>query len=310
MRLAAGADDSAAWTIGHTLADSQNWARFLMESPANLMTPTILAKTVKERFVGRNVNVVAHDKAWAESKKMGSFLSVTRGSAEPPVFLEITYNGAPNSKDAPICLVGKGITFDSGGISIKPSAAMDEMRADMGGAACVVATIDALERNKVPVNVKGWSRNYNIYVCFRCDFSNNFMFFLVAGLIPSCENLPSDRATKPGDVVFAMNGKSICVDNTDAEGRLILCDAICYAGEFKPKYIVDVATLTGAVFVALGDCVSGAYSNNQRLWEILEAAGKESGDRVWRMPLFKHYTKQMTGKKCSIKSRFNINCTI
>lgn len=218
--------------------------------------------------------MVAHDKAWAEKKGMGSYLSVAQGSAQPPVFIEVTYNGSSNEDDQPICLVGKGITFDSGGISIKPSAAMDEMRADMGGAACVLATIDALERNKVPVNVKG--------------------------LIPSCENMPSHRATKPGDVVFAMNGKSICVDNTDAEGRLILCDAICYAGEFNPKFIVDVATLTGAVFIALGDCVSGVYSNDERLWSLLERSGRETGDRVWRMPLFKHYVKKMTGMSTSL----------
>lgn len=117
-----------------------------------------------------------------------------------------------------------------------------------------------------------------------------------AGFIPLCENLPSDRATKPGDVVFAMNGKSICVDNTDAEGRLVLCDAICYSAKFNPKYIVDVATLTGAIVIALGDCVAGAYTNDQRLWNVLEASGSDTGDRVWRMPLFKHYTKQMTGK--------------
>lgn len=143
------------------------------------------------------------------------------------------------------------------------------MRADMGGAACVVATIDALSRNKVPVNVKG--------------------------LIPLSENLPSDRATKPGDVVFAMNGKSICVDNTDAEGRLVLCDALCYSAKFKPKFVLDIATLTGAMRIALGDCVAGVFTTNERLWNLLEAAGSETGDRVWRMPLFKHYTKQLTG---------------
>lgn len=122
------------------------------------------------------------------------------------------------------------------------------------------------------------------------------MFLMcLAGLIPLCENLPSDRATKPGDVVVASNGKTICVDNTDAEGRLVLCDAICYSAKFNPKYVLDIATLTGAVIIALGNCVAGAYSNDHRLWNILEASGSETGDRVWRMPLFKHYTKQLTG---------------
>lgn len=147
---------------------------------------------------------------------------------------------------------------------------MDAMRADMGGAACVVATIDALSHNQVPVNVKG--------------------------LIPLSENLPSDRATKPGDVVFAMNGKSICIDNTDAEGRLVLCDALCYSNKFNPKFVLDIATLTGAMKIALGDCVAGVFTTNDRLWNLLETAGSETGDRVWRMPLFKHYTKQLTGK--------------
>lgn len=268
VRLADGASGRTEWNLGTTLANSQNWARFLMDSPANLMTPEIFAENVIKRLSGR-VDVVAYDRKWAEEQGMGSFLSVARGSIEPPVFLEITYNGNADKNSNPICLIGKGITFDSGGISLKPSASMDAMRADMGGAACVVATIDALSYNKVPVNVKG--------------------------LIPLSENLPSDRATKPGDVVISMNGKSICVDNTDAEGRLVLCDALCYSAKFNPKFVLDIATLTGAMKIALGDCVAGAFVNNQRLWNILEAAGSETGDRVWRMPLFKHYTKQITG---------------
>lgn len=239
-----------------------------MDTPANLMTPTIFAENVVARCTPLGVTVQAHNEQWAREKKMGSYLSVTRGSQEPPVFLELTYTGVPGSDAKPICLVGKGITFDSGGISLKPGSKMDEMRADMGGAACVAGTIAALAELKVPVNVKA--------------------------LIPLCENMPSGTATKPGDVVYAMNGKSICVDNTDAEGRLVLCDAICYADTFNPKFILDIATLTGAVKVALGDCVAGAFTNNQKLWEHLHAAGSETGDRVWRLPLFKHYTSQMT----------------
>lgn len=237
-----------------------------MDTPANLMTPTIFAETVSARCTALGVRAEAHDRDWAAAKKMGSYLSVSRGSEEPPVFLELTYNGAGDAQ--PVCLVGKGITFDSGGISLKGGSKMDEMRADMGGAACVAATIVALAELKVPVNVKA--------------------------LIPLVENMPSGHATKPGDVVYAMNGKSICVDNTDAEGRLILCDAITYAQEFKPKWVLDIATLTGAVRVALGDCVAAAFTNNQALWDHIHSAGSESGDRVWRMPLFKHYTSQMT----------------
>lgn len=271
LQLADGANGQQEWNLGVSLANSQNWARFLMDSPANHMTPTIFVEQVKNRFKDRaNVEVLVHDKKWAEEKGMGAFLSVAQGSKQPPFLLEITYTGNPNKDAQPICLVGKGITFDSGGISLKPSQSMDAMRADMGGAATVVATVDALSTNKVPVNVKV--------------------------LTPLTENLPSSTATKPGDVVVAMNGKSVCVDNTDAEGRLVLCDALCYANTFNPKFILDTATLTGAIRVALGDCVAGAFTNNQRLWQLLEASGSETGDRMWRMPLFKHYTKEMTGK--------------
>lgn len=239
----------------------------LMETPANLMTPTIFAENCKTQMTPHKVEVIAHDRAWAQSLGMNSYLSVSNGSEEPPIFLELTYNGG-KAGDKPICLVGKGITFDSGGISIKPSAKMDEMRADMGGGAVVAGTISALAELKMPVNVKG--------------------------LIPLTENLPSGRATKPGDVVYAMNGKSICVDNTDAEGRLILADALCYAEKFNPKYIVDMATLTGAIRMALGECVAGVFSTTDALWQQLHSASVETGDRVWRMPLFKHYNENVT----------------
>lgn len=240
-----------------------------MDTPANLMTPTIFAANVTEKCHTIGVKVESHGRKWAEEQCMGSYLSVTRGSREPPVFLELTYTGAADKMDQPICLIGKGITFDTGGISIKPSSKMDEMRGDMGGAACIAATMVALAELKCPINIKG--------------------------LIPLCENMPGGSATKPGDVVYAMNGKSICVDNTDAEGRLVLADALCYSERFKPKYILDIATLTGAITVALGDCVAGAFTNNSELWKHLHSAGSESGDRMWRMPLFKHYSKQMTG---------------
>lgn len=213
---------------------------------------------------------MAHDKKWAEEQKMGSFLSVAQGSAQPPIFLELTYNG-DSSKSQPIALVGKGITFDSGGISIKSAAKMDEMRADMSGGAIVVATINALAESGAKVNVKAF--------------------------VALTENMPGGHATKPGDVFTSRNGKTICVDNTDAEGRLVLCDALDYAADFKPKFIVDVATLTGAMSIALGDCLTGAFCNNDKLWQNLERASESSGDRVWRMPLLKHFTKQMTDFK-------------
>ncbi|XP_074094410.1 cytosol aminopeptidase-like [Cotesia typhae] len=264
-----GSDQADSWEIGKIKAQAQNWARRLADTPANLMTPTIFSDTVTSVLRSlTNVQVIIHDKQWAEDKKMGSFLSVSRGSVQEPKFLEIHYKGADNTSEAPIALVGKGVTFDAGGISLKSPGNMDEMRADMGGAACVVASIKAAAELKLKVNI--------------------------VGLIPLTENLPSGSATKPGDLVIAMNGKTIIVDNTDAEGRLILADALCYAAEFKPKLTLDIATLTGAMGVALGAAATGVFSTDATYWEALKTAGTFTGDRVWRMPLWQHYNNKMT----------------
>ncbi|BFY99051.1 hypothetical protein BsWGS_02091 [Bradybaena similaris] len=268
----AGTNDESVvklnWSRGLALAQGQNFARRLKETPANLMTPRIFCEEITKSISKLpKCTVTVRDHAWAESMKMGSFLSVTRGSEEPPRFLEIDYQGG-KTEDAPVIFVGKGITFDSGGISIKPASDMDKMRADMGGAACVASSIQTAAILGIPINVKG--------------------------LIPLCENLPSGKATKPGDVVRAMNGKTIQVDNTDAEGRLVLADALCYAETFQPRLILDIATLTGAVGVALGGVATAAYTKSQNIWEKLQKAGAVTGDRVWRMPLFKYYTSQMT----------------
>jgi len=264
--LSNDSSDEKKWKLGLTLAEGQNLCRTLKETPANLMTPTIFANIASNKLSKLGVTVNVRDKAWAESKKMGSFLSVSKGSEEPPVFLEMHYNNAPNTK--PVVFVGKGITFDSGGISLKPSANMDKMRADMGGAANVVSTILTLATIKAPVNI--------------------------IGLTPLCENLPSGRANKPGDVVTAMNGKTIQIDNTDAEGRLILADALIYAHQFDPLLILDIATLTGAMNVALGSAATGVYTTSLKYWSVLHKSGTETGDRMWRMPLFSHFTKQTT----------------
>eukprot|EP00918_Siedleckia_nematoides_P055006 GHVU01120032.1.p1 GENE.GHVU01120032.1~~GHVU01120032.1.p1 ORF type:complete len:521 (+),score=90.29 GHVU01120032.1:75-1565(+) len=257
-----------SWNRGVILGEGQNFARYLMDAPASHMTPTRFAELMQERL-GKldNVTVTVREQDWAESMKMGSFLSVTRGSAQPPKFVEINYKGGQEGA-APFALVGKGITFDAGGISLKPSASMDAMRADMGGAACVVSAMYTAARLKLPLNVMAFT--------------------------PLCENLPSGTATKPGDVVTAMNGKTIQVDNTDAEGRLVLADALCYAETFKPTGIIDMATLTGAMMVALGAAATGVFTNSTSIWENMHEAGKYTGDRVWRMPVFKLYTKQMT----------------
>lgn len=256
-----------AFDRGATLARAQNVCRRFAEMPANYMTPTIFSKTAEELLGGfSNVKVIVHDQKWAEQKKMGSFLSVAKGSAEPPKFLEIHYNNKSDSK--PFVLVGKGICFDSGGISIKPAANMDKMRYDMGGAANVVTTVFALAALQAKVNV--------------------------VALAPLCENLPSGTANKPGDVVYAMNGKSIQVDNTDAEGRLILADGLCYAHEFDPQAILDIATLTGAMNIALGSAATGVFTKSGKLFEAIREAGVHTGDRVWRLPLYSHYKTQVT----------------
>jgi len=211
---------------------------------------------------------------------MNSYLSVAQGSDEPPVFLEIHVKSTRSDKSnkGPIVLVGKGVCFDSGGISIKPSAYMDKMRSDMGGAACVLASIYAL-----------------------CRLGAELPFDLI-GLTPMVENLPSGKATKPGDVFYAMNGKSIKVDNTDAEGRLILADALCYADTFKPAHVIDLATLTGAMHVTLGAAAAGVFSNSDELWQKLYNAGVETGDRVWRMPLFKTFGSKLKTESADLNN--------
>ena len=193
---------------------------------------------------------------------MGSYLSVGKGSDEPSRMMTIEYKGGTKDKQ-PIVLVGKGITFDTGGISIKPSPAMDEMKWDMCGAASVFGIMQTLARLKAKVNV--------------------------VGLLVCAENMPSARATKPGDVVTSMSGQTIEILNTDAEGRLVLCDALTYSKKFKPSHVIDMATLTGAVVVALGSPATGVMANNQPLADKILAAGEKSGDRAWQLPLWDEY---------------------
>jgi len=201
-----------------------------------------------------------------EKQGMGSFLSVSAGSTQPAYLIQMTYAGG-NPDEAPIGLVGKGITFDTGGISLKPGAGMDEMKFDMCGAASVFGTMQAAASLKWPVNITGF--------------------------IAAAENMPSGKATKPGDIVTSKAGKTIEVLNTDAEGRLVLCDTLTYAQEFKPDVLIDVATLTGACVMALGSHASGLYANDDELAEALLAAGQNTGDRAWRMPLWPEYTRQL-----------------
>ncbi|XP_073239036.1 cytosol aminopeptidase-like isoform X1 [Porites lutea] len=262
---------------GLLLSGAQNFARELMEMPSNLMTPRIFADRLTQRLSDlANVEVYARDQSWAEENKMGAFLSVGKGSTEPSVFLEMKYSGAKTKDSSPLVFVGKGVTFDSGGISIKPAAGMGLMKADMGGAATVSAAFEAIARLKLPINV--------------------------TALTPLCENMPSGSANKPGDVVTAMNGKTIEIDNTDAEGRLILADALCYASNMKPLAIIDVATLTGAMDIALGQAATGVFTNSLTLWHHIFQAGFHCGERMWRMPLYQHYTEQIESDVADLRN--------
>ncbi len=247
---------------GKAVAAGVTLARECANRPGNHCTPTYLAETAKKLGKEFALKVEVLDRKAVEKLGMGSFLCVAQGSDEPLKFIVARYDGAAKT-EAPVVLVGKGITFDTGGISIKSAGEMDEMKFDMGGAASVLGTLRAVAELKPRLNL----------VC----------------IIPSCENMPSGRAVKPGDVVTSMSGQTIEILNTDAEGRLILCDALTYAERFKPSVVVDVATLTGACVIALGHHHSGLFSADDALAEQLLAASRVSLDPCWRMPLDEEY---------------------
>lgn len=257
------------------LADSQNFSRWLGDCPGNFMTPTELAKQTQKKAKGSALKVTVWDKARIKKEKMESLLGVSAGSSEDPRFIVMNYKGAPASKK-PVCFVGKGLTFDSGGISLKPSAGMQEMKYDMCGGANVIGAVLAIARLKLKVNV--------------------------LGLVPASENMPGPAANKPGDIRKARNGKSIEINNTDAEGRLILADALSYASEKKPAWIVDAATLTGAMMIALGRTHTGFYSNNSQMVSLIEKASQSSEEQVWRMPLTEDHVKDMKGTYADINN--------
>jgi leucyl aminopeptidase len=244
-----------------------NTARELGNLPGNICTPIYLANEARKLARAHStLSTRVLDEKQMRELGMGSLLSVSAGSAQPAKLIVMQYKGAATEKQ-PYVLVGKGITFDSGGISLKPGAKMDEMKFDMCGAASVFGTLHAVLAMRLPINL----------VC----------------IIAAAENMPSSTATKPGDVVTSMSGQTIEVLNTDAEGRLVLCDALTYAERFKPAAVIDIATLTGACVVALGAHASGMYANNDKLAEQLTNAGEQSFDRAWRMPLWDEYQKQI-----------------
>jgi len=249
---------------GEAVAAGIELARECANRPANYATPTYLGEVVQALGKAHGLKVDVLDKKAVEKLGMGSFLSVAQGSDEPLRFIVARYEGAPKTV-APVVLVGKGITFDTGGISLKPGAEMDEMKFDMGGAASVIGTLRAVAELKPKLNL--------------------------VVIVAACENMPSGRAVKPGDVVTSMSGQTIEILNTDAEGRLILCDALTYAERFKPAVVVDVATLTGACVIALGGVRSGMYASDDELAASLTAAGDAALDPCWRMPLDDDYAE-------------------
>ena len=259
-RAAAGLEQGLAVAHGVSLA------RDLGNLPGNVCTPAYLAEQAREVAKRYRMKITVLEREDMEKLGMGALLSVAAGSAQPPKLIVLEHRSGPRSQ-RPVALVGKGITFDTGGISLKPASEMDEMKFDMCGAASVLGTIKAAAEMKLPVNV--------------------------VGLIPTSENMPGGRATKPGDIVTTMSGQTVEVLNTDAEGRLILCDALTYAERFEPAAVVDIATLTGACVIALGHVASGLFANDDALARELLAAGELACDRAWRMPLWDDYQEQL-----------------
>jgi leucyl aminopeptidase len=254
-------------THGAAVAAAAKVQRDLGNLPGNVCTPSYLADQAKALAKAySSIKVTVLDEAGIRKEKMGCFLAVTQGSAEPPRFIVIEYKG-PKAPKAPIVLVGKGITFDTGGISLKDPPAMDEMKYDMSGSAAVIASLTLAAELRLPLNV--------------------------VGLIASCENMPGSKAVKPGDIVTSASGQTVEILNTDAEGRLVLCDALHYARRYEPAAIVDIATLTGACVIALGSHHAGCMSNDDALARELVTAGQRADDRCWHMPLTEEYADQL-----------------
>jgi len=252
---------------GTAIGNGVALARDLANLPPNICTPSYLADQAKQLGKSqKSVKVTVLDEAAMEKLGMGSLLSVSQGSRQPAKLISMEYKGGKKD-EKPFVLVGKGVTFDTGGISIKPSAAMDEMKYDMCGAASVIGTIKAVSEMGLPINV--------------------------VGVVPTVENMPGGEATRPGDIYTSMSGQTIEVLNTDAEGRLILCDALTYSEKFNPATIIDIATLTGSCVIALGKHASGLLSNNDALAKDILDAGESTGDRAWQLPLWEEYQHQI-----------------
>ena len=260
---------------GKVLAEATNLARDMVNEPANYMTPKHMAETATKLAESYKLEVSILEREQMAELGMGALLGVAQGSQQPPKFIVLHYKGG-DSPETNVVLVGKGITFDSGGISIKPSEKLGEMKGDMAGGAAVLGAIAAIAQLKPEINV--------------------------TAIVPATENLPSGSALKPGDILTAMSGKTIEIVSTDAEGRLILADALGYAKKLGAKLIVDVATLTGSCRVALGDVCTGAFGNNQELVDKVIAAGTEAGELIWQMPMYDEYKEQNKSDVADIKN--------
>lgn len=263
---------------GKILSDSTNFARFLADNPANLMTPVILAQEVQNKFRGvKGVKVSVWNKERIKKEKMGGILGVSLGSNQEPRVIIIEYKGTSQNsikKSKSLCFVGKGLTFDSGGISIKPAKNMDEMKFDMCGSVAVIGALLAIANLNLKVDV--------------------------IGLVGASENMPGAAATKPGDVLTARNGKTMEVLNTDAEGRLVLADILSFASEQNPEFIVDAATLTGAMNYSLGNTHSGVFTRSQEMKEQILSAAESSGEKVWPLPLNDFHVKDIKSKVADV----------
>ena len=256
----------AALAEGQAIGNGMGMMKDLANLPANICTPGYLAEQARELSKSFGLGLEVLEREDMEKLGMNTLLSVARGSHEPPKFIVLKHEGGKKG-DKPIVLVGKGVTFDTGGISLKPAPEMDEMKFDMSGAASVLGTMRTVAEMKLPLNV--------------------------VAIVPATENMPGGRATKPGDVVTSMSGQTVEILNTDAEGRLILCDALTYVERFEPYFVVDVATLTGACVIALGHVVTGLLANRDALAHELLDAGQEAHDRAWQLPLWDDYQEQL-----------------
>ena len=276
----------AAFAAKRAIAEGVYVARDLVNEPANVLGPVEFADRVKElERLGLEVEILDVDAL--KALKMNTLLSVAQGSARPARVAVMQWHGAKSKRAKPLAFVGKGVVFDTGGISIKPAAGMEDMKGDMGGAAAVVGLLVALAERKAPVNA--------------------------VGIIGIVENMPSGTATRPGDIVVSMSGQTVENLNTDAEGRLVLADVLWYAQErFKPRFVIDLATLTGAIMVALGKDFAGLFANDDKLADQLIAAAKATGEKVWRMPIDKAYDKMIDSKNADVKNiggRWAGSCT-